>query len=100
MTVNGKSWPCEELFTKYFVNVNVIRNFKKRDMQPFEIDTKSKKLFVVDVSLDWATGRRWQTKRLNTWKVTQKHLLRQESVTILFLMLRFPSSGFGWPKSC
>ena len=28
-------------------------------------------LFVVDVSIDWATDRNWQTKVLDIWKVTQ-----------------------------
>ena len=27
--------------------------------------------FVVDVSVDWATGGRWQTKLVDTEKVTQ-----------------------------
>ena len=39
-----------------------------------------KTFFVVDVSINQTTGRRWQTKLLDTWKVAQIHLLRQESV--------------------
>ena len=35
-------------------------------------------LFVVGVSVNWATVRRWQTKLLETWKVSQIQL--QESV--------------------
>ena len=37
-------------------------------------------LFVVDVAINWATNRNWQTKVLDTRKVTQLTLLRQESV--------------------
>ena len=36
---------------------------------------------MVDVPYDSATGRRWQTKLVDTWKITQI-LLFQESVTI------------------
>ena len=42
-----------------------------------------KTLFVVDVSINWATDRNWQTRLLDTWKVTQMNLPRQESVKML-----------------
>ena len=40
LKVNGKSLLGGGLFYKYFVNVNVIFEFKKRDVHPFETDTK------------------------------------------------------------
>ena len=40
-------------------------------MNPFEIDTKGR-LFVVDVSINWPSNGSWQTKVLDSWKVTQK----------------------------
>ena len=39
-----------------------------------------KTLFIVDVSIGWAPNRNWQTKVLDTWKVTQLTSLRQKSV--------------------
>ena len=42
----------------------------RRDVHPFETDTKGR-LFIVDVSINWATDRHWQTKLLDTWKVPQ-----------------------------
>ena len=48
-------------------------------MHPFETDTKGR-LLVVDVSVNWATDRHWQTKVLDTGKVTRLDLLRQDSV--------------------
>ena len=47
-------------------------------MHPFETDTKGR-LLVVDVSVNWATDRHWQTKVLDTGKVTRLDLLRQDS---------------------
>ena len=35
---------------------------------------------MVDVSINWATDRNWQTKLLDTWKVAQLNLLRKECV--------------------
>ena len=37
-------------------------------------------LFVVDVPINWASDRNWQTKVLDTWRVTQLNVLHQESV--------------------
>ena len=51
----------------------------RRDVNPFETDTKGK-LFVVDVSINWPSNRDWQTKVLDSWKATQRILLRQKSV--------------------
>ena len=47
-----------------------------------------KTVFVVDVSINWATNRNWLTKVLDTWEVTQLNLPRQENVNILFLILQ------------
>ena len=80
LTVNGKSRSGEEIFSKYFVNVDVILNFKKKKARPFETDTKGRHSFIFDASLDWATTRRWRTKLLDRWKVAQRYLLRRESV--------------------
>ena len=46
---------------------------------PLDPITK-KDVFFVDVSIKQATGRRWQTKLVDTWKVPQIDLFRQESV--------------------
>ena len=46
-----------------------------------------KTFFVVDVSMNWATNRNWQIKVLDTWKVTQLNLPRQESAK--YCCLRF-----------
>ena len=37
-------------------------------------------VFIGDVSIDWATGRKWRAKLLDTWQVTQINLHCQESV--------------------
>ena len=62
----------------FLVHVNVILNLNT-DAHPFEIDTK-RRLFAVDVCINWATKRNWQSKVLDTWKVTQLNLPRQENV--------------------
>ena len=46
---------------------------------------QKKTLFIGDVSINWATGRRWQAKLLDTRQVTQIHLPRQESVKQILL---------------
>ena len=51
----------------------------RRDVDPFETDTKGK-LFIVDVSINWPSNRSWLTKVLDSWKVTQLTLPRQRSV--------------------
>ena len=51
----------------------------KRDVHAFETDTKREILFVV-VCVNWATNRHWQSKPLDTRKVSQLNLFRQESV--------------------
>ena len=66
-------------------------NKKQTDVDPFKPETKQR-LFVVDVSIDWATGRRWQTNLVETQKVTQIHLLRRESVNFLWTV--FTNSQF------
>ena len=43
----------------------------RRDVHPFEADTKGR-LFVVDVSVKWPSNRNWQTKVLDSRKVTQQ----------------------------
>ena len=40
---------------------------------------QGKTLFVVGVSIHWLSNRNWQTKVLDSWKVTQLDLPRQES---------------------
>ena len=63
----------------HFVNVNVILNFKRDTVCASLWNRYQRKtLFVIDVSINWTTVRRWQTKLLDTWKVTQIHLLRQK----------------------
>ena len=39
-------------------------------------------LFVVDVSINWATDRIWQIKVHDAWKVTQLTFLRQKGVKV------------------
>ena len=46
---------------------------------PFETDTKGR-LFVVEVSINWATNRNGQTKVFDTWKVTKPKFVRQKRV--------------------
>ena len=58
--------------------MNIILTYR-RDVHPFETDTKGRHS-VVDVYLNWATNRNWQTKVLDTRTVTQLNLPRQESV--------------------
>ena len=41
-----------------------------------------KTVFVVDVSINWATNGNGQTKVLDTWKVTQLNVPRQQSVDV------------------
>ena len=41
---------------------------------------QKKTLFAGDVSINQATGTRWQTKLLDTWQVTEINSPRQESV--------------------
>ena len=63
-----------------------ILNLKaKRDAHPFKTNTKT--LFVVDVPMNWAkteTGVPNYTTHghMDTWKVTQLTVVRQESVTV------------------
>ena len=45
-------------------------------MNPFETNTKGRH-FVVDVSINWATGKKWQTEVLDAWKVTHLNILCQ-----------------------
>ena len=52
--------------------MNVILNFKN-GCTSLRNRYQRKTLFVVDVSVDWATGKRWKTKLVDTWKVTQIH---------------------------
>ena len=51
----------------------------RRDVNLFETDAKGR-LFGVDVSINWPSNRSWKAKGLDSWKVTQLNLLRQESV--------------------
>ena len=67
----NSSLRCWFMWTPFWTNT--------RDVNPFETDTKGW-LFVVDVSVNWSTDRNWQTKVLDTWKVTQLNLLRHKSV--------------------
>ena len=55
---------------------------------------KEKTLFVVDDFITWATGRRWQTKVLDTCTVTQLNILRQESVKSFLNRWRRYTVGF------
>ena len=61
--------------------MNVILNLQKR-CTSFSDRYQRMTLFVVDVSVNWATIRYWQNKILDTWKVTQPNLPRQESVNV------------------
>ena len=45
-----------------------------------ERDHQRKTVFVVDVSVNWATNRNWQTKVLGAWKASQLNLLNLKSV--------------------
>ena len=80
LTVNGKSRSWVELFSKYFVHVNVHLNLKR--CASLRNRHHRKTLFVVDVSVNWAASRRWQTKLRDAWNVTQIYLLRQGSVKV------------------
>ena len=60
----------------------------RRDVNPFEINIKGR-LFVVDVSIYWPRNRNWQTKVLDSRKVTQRSLLRQKSVKAVVLRAFF-----------
>ena len=51
----------------------------------FDIDTEGR-LFVIDVSFNWATNRNWQTKIVDTWKISQLNLPREERVNELFVL--------------
>ena len=42
---------------------------------PFETNAKGRHSFVVDVSIDWATGRRRQTTLVDTTKIPKVNLL-------------------------
>ena len=53
----------------------------RRDVNPFETDTK-RKLFVTDVFISWPMNRHWQTKVLDSWKVTQLNLQRQKCINV------------------
>ena len=57
-------------FSLFSVHVNVTLNLQK-SCSPFWDRYQRKTLFVVDVSRNWETNRNWQTKVINTWKVTQ-----------------------------
>ena len=63
----------------FFVNVNVILNFNIEMCIPLKRFQK-KAHFIGGVSINWATGGRWQAKLLDTLQVTQINLPRQESV--------------------
>ena len=56
-----------------------------------------KTLFVDDVSINWATRSKWQTKAPETWKVSQLSLLRQESVLKLVFLYE-DNARKGWPS--
>ena len=79
LTVNGQSRFVGKLFSKNVVNVNVILNLECK-CAPLWNRYQRKTRFVVEAFVDWATGRRWQTKLVDRWTVTQIHLHRQESV--------------------
>ena len=70
--------PGEGLFSKQLVDVNVILNIKKRDVHPFQKQYQRKKRFAVDVSIDWTTGRRRQTKLPDRWKVIQIYTIQNK----------------------
>ena len=53
---------------------------KKKRCASFWNLSQRKTLFVVDVSVNQTAGRGQQTKLLDAGKVTQIHLLRQESI--------------------
>ena len=58
---------------------NVILNLQSR-CTAFWDRYQRKTVFVVDVFANWVTNRKWQTTLLDTWKVPQLNLPRQESV--------------------
>ena len=51
----------------------------RRGVNQSETDTKGR-LFVVGVSINWPSNRKWQAKVLDSWKIAQLSLLRQECV--------------------
>ena len=67
---------------------------------------QKKTLFVVDISITWATNRNWQAKVLDTWKVTQLNLPHQDSANrcsqcpkiICFWLLSSPSNQPVYPR--
>ena len=61
------------------VQVNVILNLQKICTSLGD-RYQRKTLFVVDVSINGATDRNWQTRVLDTREVTQLNLTRQERV--------------------
>ena len=59
--------------------MDVLLNLRKRCLSHCD-RYQWEKLFVLDVSIDWATDINWQTKLLDTGKVTQLNVSRQERV--------------------
>ena len=57
----------------------------RRDVNQFETGTKGR-LFVVDVSVNWPSNRKWQTKVLDSWKATQLTFLCQACVKVFCLL--------------
>ena len=74
----------QKILLYVLVLLNVILDLKERDVHPSnKLDTKGgHSIFVVDVSFKWETDRNWHTKPLETWKLIQLNLLRQESVKV------------------
>ena len=56
------------------------RHSKRTKVKCMPLRTTSEALFVVCVN--WATNRNWQTKVLDTRKVSQRNVLRKESVKL------------------
>ena len=84
LAVNRKSQLWGKLFSKNFASVNAILNFKNRYTSLWNW-YQTKTLFVTDVSVDWATGRRWQIKLVETNKVTQIHFNRKMLINYFVL---------------
>ena len=69
-----------------FVNATSFSISKKEMYIPLRRFQK-KAPFAGDVSINWATGRRWKVKLLDTWQVTQVNLPRQESVKEIIVLI-------------
>ena len=64
-----------------------------RDVNPFQTNTM-RRLFGLDVSINWPSNRYWQTKILYSWKATQPNLLRQKVLSCVKHHTKFGTNQF------